>query len=498
MLFRVKVERWLGGKGVCDGEIKGRAACDSGNSSGSLYCWGSSQLFPSWKKEDDERRLASLPAAATRPGPKMAADSEVLHFRFEQQGDAVMQKMNLLRQQNLFCDVSVYINDTAFHGHKVIFAACSTFMRDQFLLTQSQQVRITILQSAEVGRKLLLSCYTGALEVKKKELLKYLTAASYLQMVHIVEKCTEALSKYLEIDAAVEGDGPGAEKCHSSHVEPRSPESGPDQDCEIIEISEDGLDHSENRIKQEEGETGRLAIQHARPEQKEVKGSEISAVEIAYKDDEICIFQMDSLNAPSVGDEPFSQPSTSSKTNLYFPETQHSLINSTVESRMTDVPGASFQSFGSEQSEVPIGPGGGFQSPEDSGCYSWRHQCPKCPRGFLHLENYLRHLKMHKLFLCLQCGKTFTQKKNLNRHIRGHMGIRPFQCVVCLKTFTAKSTLQDHLNIHSGDRPYKCHCCDMDFKHKSALKKHLTSVHGRGGLDKTAFDTITEVRIDYD
>lgn len=72
-------------------------------------------------------------------------------------------------------------------GYKVILAACSTFMRDQFLPTQSKHVRITILQSAEIGRKLLLSCYTGALEVKRKELLKYLTAASYLQMVHIVE-----------------------------------------------------------------------------------------------------------------------------------------------------------------------------------------------------------------------------------------------------------------------------------------------------------------------
>uniref|UniRef100_A0A8D0KQ41 Zinc finger and BTB domain containing 6 n=1 Tax=Strix occidentalis caurina TaxID=311401 RepID=A0A8D0KQ41_STROC len=366
----------------------------------------------------------------------MAADSEVLHFQFEQQGDAVLQKMNLLRQQNLFCDVSIYINDTEFQGHKVIFAACSTFMRDQFLLNQSRQVRITILQSAEVGRKLLLSCYTGALEVKKKELLKYLTAASYLQMVHIVEKCTEALSKYLEIDASMENGNQAAERCHSSDAELRNGDEVVDKDCEIIEISEDS------------------------------------------PDDEICIFRMDSMSVANVENDHFPQPCTSSKTNLYFPETQHSLINSTVESRNTEMSGNHFQAFVSDNPEGTSSLVNGFQSLDDSGS-SWRHQCPKCPRGFLHLENYLRHLKMHKLFLCLQCGKTFTQKKNLNRHIRGHMGIRPFQCMVCLKTFTAKSTLQDHLNIHSGDRPYKCHCCDMDFKHKSALKKHLTSVHGR-------------------
>ncbi|XP_028571422.2 zinc finger and BTB domain-containing protein 6 [Podarcis muralis] len=428
----------------------------------------------------------------------MAADSDVLHFQFEQQGGAMLQKMNLLRQQNLFCDVSIYINDTEFQGHKVIFAACSTFMRDQFLLTQSKQVRITILQSAEVGRKLLLSCYTGALEVKKKELLKYLTAASYLQMVHIVEKCTEALSRYLEIDAAVEGSRASPEKCHSSETELECSGGCPDKDCEIIEISEDSPVNSEDHIKLEKGDLQQLPMQSLLSETKNVKSPEISTVKIGYKDNEICIIRMDSISAPNVEGEQFPQPCTSSKSNLYFPETQHSLINSTVESRVTEVPRDQFQDFGGENPEGANRTAtGGFQSPGDS-AYSWRHQCPKCPRGFLHLENYLRHLKMHKLFLCLQCGKTFTQKKNLNRHIRGHMGIRPFQCMVCLKTFTAKSTLQDHLNIHSGDRPYKCHCCDMDFKHKSALKKHLTSVHGRGSVDKATFDSITEVRIDYD
>ena len=167
---------------------------------------------------------------------------------------------------------------------------------------------------------------------------------------------------------------------------------------------------------------------------------------------------------------------------MYFPETQHSLINSTVESRVAEVPGNQDQGLFCENTEGNHAPVNEIQDLEDA--FSLRHQCPRCPRGFLHVENYLCHLKMHELFLCLQCGKTLTQKKSLNRHIRGHTGIRPFQCSVCLKTFTAKSTLQDHLNIHSGDWPYKCHCCDMDFKHKSALKKHLTSLHGRSSGEK--------------
>lgn len=417
------------------------------------------------------------------------SDSEVLHFRFEQQGDGILHKMNLLREQNLFCDVSIYINDAEFHGHKVVFAACSTFMRDQFLLNQSRQVRITILQNADVGQKLLLSCYTGFLEVKRKELLKYLTAASYLQMVHIVEKCTEALSRYLQSESCDNTETMKPEEDLPN--EPQIDAAGSqDKDCEIIELSEDSQLNLDYQVKKEENDQEQL--QSPAP-----KNDGLSAVDMDYKDSDICVFQMGSMsdNANNVDSDQFPQPCTSSKSNMYFSDTQHSIINSTVENRGTDLQGGAYQNY-QEVGESSAGAIQGLQSTAEWAC-SWRHQCPKCPRGFLHLENYLRHLKMHKLFLCLQCGKTFTQKKNLNRHIRGHMGIRPFQCSVCLKTFTAKSTLQDHLNIHSGDRPYKCHCCDMDFKHKSALKKHLNSVHGRGGGDKSSLD-ITKVTIDYD
>lgn len=415
------------------------------------------------------------------------SESDVLHFQFEQQGDDVLQKMNLLREQNLFCDVSVYINDAEFHGHKVVFAACSTFMRDQFLLNQSRQVRITILQNAEVGHKLLLSCYTGVLEVRRKELLKYLTAASYLQMVHIVQKCTEALSRYLQTETCDEEEASGKRPPCPAEMDAGKAQ---DKDCEIIELSEDSQLNMEYQVKKEEGDQAEL---HSLDAEK----SDLSSVQIDYKDNDICVFRMGSMSdhENNVDGEPFSQPCTSSKTNMYFSDTQHSMINSTVENRMSDLPPGHFQNY-QEGGNPSSGMIHGLQSPAEGAC-SWRHQCPKCPRGFLHLENYLRHLKMHKLFLCLQCGKTFTQKKNLNRHIRGHMGIRPFQCSVCLKTFTAKTTLQDHLNIHSGDRPYKCHCCDMDFKHKSALKKHLSSVHAKAG-EKPGLDAITKITIDYD
>lgn len=56
-----------------------------------------------------------------------------------------------------------------------------------------------MLYSSSVVCDLLLSCYTGVLQFSPEEIVNYLTAASYLQMEHIVELCRGALEKYLQL-----------------------------------------------------------------------------------------------------------------------------------------------------------------------------------------------------------------------------------------------------------------------------------------------------------
>ncbi len=179
---------------------------------------------------------------------------------------------------------------------------------------------------------------------------------------------------------------------------------------------------------------------------------------------------------------------------LRSPEPQHSLINSTVETRPAEItinPAA-------EYSLSPPGPSGsgkgnlwGCSRNADKGM-QWYHQCPKCARVFRQLENYANHLKMHKLFMCLLCGKTFTQKGNLHRHMRVHAGIKPFQCKICGKTFTQKCSLLDHLNLHSGDKPHRCNYCDMVFAHKPVLRKHLKQIHGKNSFDNANEGSLLE------
>ncbi|XP_017270039.2 zinc finger and BTB domain-containing protein 26 [Kryptolebias marmoratus] len=440
----------------------------------------------------------------------MAQNQVILQFRFATFGDSMLQKMNLLRHQRRFCDVTVRINQLEVPGHKVVFAAGSSFLRDQFILQQdSKEVQISMMQEAEVGQQLLLSCYTGQLEFPELELVHYLTVASFLQMGHIVEQCTQALSKFikpqssrqLEVDVDIrreksnESLASQAQRDHEHSQVQTIPEGDEEEDDEEEVVlgqvegdnngdSDDDEDDDDDDVIIQPESPVQILRRHPRPSM--VKG-DITIVKVESVSDvaENSITGHFSASPPAA---------------LHSPEPQHSLINSTVDSRGSEMavpPGVGGYPLSPPPQSPPAEKYSGHQRSYDKPL-QWYHQCPKCARVFRQLENYANHLKMHKLFMCLLCGKTFTQKGNLHRHMRVHAGIKPFQCKICGKTFTQKCSLLDHLNLHSGDKPHRCNYCDMVFAHKPVLRKHLKQIHGKNSFDNANEGSLHEGALEFD
>ena len=84
---------------------------------------------------------------------------------------------------------------------------------------------------------------------------------------------------------------------------------------------------------------------------------------------------------------------------------------------------------------------------------------------------------------CEVCGRKFTDKGNMRRHlstVHGVGDVKTFKCDICSRVFKEKSTLTKHLNtVHliGNVKNFQCDVCSRVFKRKDHLKDHLKNVH---------------------
>jgi uncharacterized Zn-finger protein len=111
---------------------------------------------------------------------------------------------------------------------------------------------------------------------------------------------------------------------------------------------------------------------------------------------------------------------------------------------------------------------------------------PRCVRSFSSKRNLVDHFKGHhgtKPHVCLYrgCGKSFLRPTHLQIHMRIHTGEKPFVCehTGCGKRWNQKSALKQHLRSHTGEKPFTCPVtdCYKSFSTSSSCKRHQLTHH---------------------
>ncbi|XP_066426798.1 zinc finger and BTB domain-containing protein 12 [Molothrus aeneus] len=378
----------------------------------------------------------------------MSSCADLLRFQLPGHEAAALRSMTRLRAEERFCDVTIVARSLRFRGHRVILAACSPFLRDQFLLNPAAELRVSLAHSARVLADLLLSCYTGALEFAGRDLVNYLTAASYLQMEHVVERCRGALARFIQPSPTAPVQPPKNEEDEEDEdeedttdvcivkVEPATRRRG--RRWPVVAASE----------VVSQGPAGVTTVVAAAPDNASAQLGVVKACYSLAEDAEgegLVIFPGGGGGGGGGGG------------------------NTTVAA--SEEPPGNQGAVGASTTTTP--------TPSSSSSSS-SSRCGKCGESFQGVEKLVFHMRaQHFVFMCPRCGKQFNHSSNLNRHMNVHRGVKSHGCGVCGKSFTQKSTLHDHLNLHSGARPYRCSYCDVRFAHKPAIRRHLKEQHGK-------------------
>ncbi|XP_051948999.1 zinc finger and BTB domain-containing protein 22 [Xyrauchen texanus] len=128
-------------------------------------------------------------------GRPSAPPGPVLQVCFPSARASVLENLNRQREEGQLCDLSIQVQGQVFRAHRCVLAASSPYFHDQVLLKNVTTVSLPSVMDPLAFESVLNSAYTGQLSIVRDDIVNYVTVASFLQMWHIVDKCTDILKR---------------------------------------------------------------------------------------------------------------------------------------------------------------------------------------------------------------------------------------------------------------------------------------------------------------
>ncbi|XP_061460209.1 zinc finger and BTB domain-containing protein 43 [Rhineura floridana] len=445
----------------------------------------------------------------------MEPGTNSFRVEFPDFSSTILQKLNQQRQQGQLCDVSIVVQGHLFRAHKAVLAASSPYFCDQVLLKNSRRIVLPDVMHPRVFENILLSTYTGRLVMPAPEIVSYLTAASFLQMWHVVDKCTEVLegnpsvlcqklsrasdrqspssSNYNGLVESFELGSAGQTDFHKVQDGENEEESSKDELLSQLTEHEylpsnsstehDRLSTGMTSQDGEEGASDSAEYQYTRPlyskpsimshkrwihvkTERFVQDCEGVEVPGTYDEHQVS----ESMNALQTGHSvPRSGPEDLRVTEKKMVTEFSQQTNESNYDEQVDFYGSSMEEFSGERGDGTLS----LQRPDADVVAGYRDSMD-VPSGIKEENALTGFSTADKLYPC-QCGKSFTHKSQRDRHMGMHLGLRPYGCGVCGKKFKMKHHLVGHMKIHTGIKPYECNICGKRFMWRDSFHRHVTS-----------------------
>uniref|UniRef100_A0A8C3A0K4 Zinc finger and BTB domain containing 22a n=1 Tax=Cyclopterus lumpus TaxID=8103 RepID=A0A8C3A0K4_CYCLU len=343
---------------------------------------------------------------------------------------AVLDNLNRQREEGRLCDLSIQVQGQVFRAHRCVLAASSPYFHDQVLLKNVTTVSLPSVMDPVAFESVLSSAYTGQLSIVHDDIVNYVTVASFLQMWHIVDKCTEILKRPRPSTEASHGEAAAA---HPGTASRQQSPSSTDLQRSLAGRDPPSVPPSGHGCQTGGGIPGptcpvsaRLQWQTGAWSQQE-QGLQDGEGGSCSKDEDEDEEEEEDADFECFTEGTFSRGSSSTPTS----------------SRHLSPSSAAFP--------PPSSP----PTPSSSSSVS--------------LAGAPYTGKVH---FC-HCGKAYTLKSMRDRHVKmQHLNLRPFGCPVCTKSFKMKHHLTKHLKTHGGLRPYECGLCGKKVIWRDSFLRH--------------------------
>lgn len=149
----------------------------------------------------------------------------------------LLDKLNVLRSEGHFCDVTIRVQGQLFLAHKVVLACCSDFLRAKLTGKAGEDDRreeerpVLDLHHVTVAgfAPLLEYAYTSTLSISTENIIDVLAAASYMQMFAVANTCSEFMkSSILWNPSGAGGSGGGISGASGSGQDRPGPQEAPE------------------------------------------------------------------------------------------------------------------------------------------------------------------------------------------------------------------------------------------------------------------------------